>query len=156
MMLHTCTRNCFTAYFRIKQQRVQMLYYLYMILYLTQSFSLFPDEDTGPDFIHRVHRSLQAILNQSSLDVQNTGCVIEAAVINHVLNTVVKILHHQLLGCLQHALWGRGQLQVFGFELCDVKIDFLLRYIYMTCYRSKRNTCMLQLTLIDYLFCSNS
>lgn len=69
--------------------------------------SLLSDEDIGPNLIHRVDRSLQALLHHGPLDVQDTGCVVGATVINHVPDTIVKILHHQLLCSLQHRLRDR-------------------------------------------------
>lgn len=61
-------------------------------------------EDVGPNLIHRVDGSLQAVLHHGPLDVQHTGGVVGAAVVDHVPDTVVEVLHHQLLGGFQHGL----------------------------------------------------
>ncbi len=67
--------------------------------------SLLGDEDVGPHLIHRVDGSLQVVLHHGPLDVQHTGRIVGAAVVDHVPDTVVEILHHQLLSRLQHGLW---------------------------------------------------
>lgn len=67
--------------------------------------SLLGYEDVGPHLVHWVDGSLQAVLHHGPLDIQHTGGVVGAAVIYHVLDPVVEVFHHQLLGGFQHGLW---------------------------------------------------
>ncbi len=79
--------------------------------------SLLCDVDVGPDLVDGVEGRLQSVLDQRSLDVQHTGRVIRAAVIDHVLHSVVQILHHQLLGRLKHAVSGQRRPDLSGPQL---------------------------------------
>lgn len=66
--------------------------------------SLLGDEDVGPHLVGGVGGSLQALLHHGPLDVQHTGGVVGAALVDHVPDAVVQVFHHQLLGRLQHGL----------------------------------------------------
>lgn len=67
------------------------------------SDSLLCYKDVGPDLIHLIPGSLLAVLGQGPLQVQDAGSVVQAGVIHLFPDTVVQVLHKQLLGRLQHA-----------------------------------------------------
>lgn len=67
------------------------------------SHSLLCYEDVGPDLIHLIPGGLLAVLDQGPLQVHDAGGVVQAGVIHLLPDTVVQVLHQQLLGRLQHA-----------------------------------------------------
>lgn len=79
--------------------------------------SLLGNEDVGPHLVHWVGGGLQPLLHHGPLDVQHARCVVGAAVINHVAHAVVQVLHHQLLGALQHGFWDGLGAHTAGWQL---------------------------------------
>lgn len=93
---------------------------------------LLSDENIWPHFIYIPAGGLQAFLNHSPLDVQHTGSVVGAAVINHFPHSVVEVLHHQLLSGFKHGLWDGLRAGTSRWQFCEwqpphpPRVQFLL------------------------------